>query len=128
MNSGAVQTVTSTAANAADINELPKLLREDDRVIFADAGYTSDKYRQEAWYLDMRWCVNDKHKPGKNLSASQKKRNRKQSSIRARVEHVFRMIKQQFAFKRPAIVVWRKMHHRSICWWVWQIFTWSGCS
>jgi hypothetical protein len=44
-NSGAVQTVTTTAANVADINELPKLLREDDRVIFAEAGYSSDEYR-----------------------------------------------------------------------------------
>ena len=48
----------------------------------------------------MRWCVNDKRKPGKNLSASQKKRNRKQSSVRARVEHVFRVIKQQFGFQK----------------------------
>nr|WP_161957571.1 transposase [Mariprofundus sp. EBB-1] len=44
--------------------------------------------------------MNDKCKPKKNLSASQKKRNRKQSSIRARVEHVFRVIKQQFGFKK----------------------------
>ncbi|MDQ6997362.1 MAG: transposase [Mariprofundus sp.] len=48
----------------------------------------------------MRCCVNDKRKPKKNLSASQKKRNRKQSSIRVRVEHVFRVIKQQFRFKK----------------------------
>jgi IS5 family transposase len=96
VNSGAVHTVTTTAANVADINELPKLLREDDRVIFADAGYSSDEYR----HLGLRWCVNDKRKPGKNLSASQKKRNRKQSSVRARVEHVFRVIKQQFGFQK----------------------------
>jgi IS5 family transposase len=38
VNSGAVHTVTTTAANVADINELPKLLREGDQVIFADAG------------------------------------------------------------------------------------------
>lgn len=39
VNSGAVHTVFTTAAHIADINELPKLLREDDRVIFADVGY-----------------------------------------------------------------------------------------
>jgi len=100
VNSGAVHTVTTTAANVADITELPKLLRENDRVIFADAGYTSDEYRRGARHLGIRWCVNDKRKPGKNLSASQKKRNRKQSSVRARVEHVFRVIKQQFGFQK----------------------------
>jgi IS5 family transposase len=100
VNSGAVHTVTTTAAHVADITELPKLLREGDRVIFADAGYTSDDYRRGARHLGIRWCVNDKRKPGKNLSSSQKKRNRKQSSIRARVEHVFRVIKQQFGFQK----------------------------
>jgi len=30
VNFGAVHTVTTTAANVADIHELPKLLREDD--------------------------------------------------------------------------------------------------
>ena len=100
VNSGAVHTVTTTAAHVADIAELPKLLRKDDRVIFADAGYTSDDYRRGARHLGLRWCVNDKRKPGKNLSSSQKKRNRKQPSIRARVEHVFRVIKQQFGFQK----------------------------
>jgi len=37
--------------------------------------------------MGIRWCVNDKRKKGHNLSNSQRKRNRKQSSVRARVEH-----------------------------------------
>ena len=40
VDSGAVHSVTVTAANEADINVLPKLLREQDAVIFGDAGYT----------------------------------------------------------------------------------------
>lgn len=35
-----------TAANPTDIVDLPTLLREDDHVIFADAGYTSDNYKK----------------------------------------------------------------------------------
>jgi transposase, IS5 family len=100
VDSGAVHTVTTTSANIADIDELPKLLRYDDAVVFADAGYTSDSYKRGAKKVGLRWCVNDKRKPKKNLSASQRKRNRKQSSIRARVEHVFRVIKQQFGFQK----------------------------
>ena len=50
--------------------------------------------------MGIRWCVQDKRKPGPNLSSSQRKRNRKQSSIRARVEHVFRVIKRQFGFTK----------------------------
>lgn len=100
VDSGAVHTVEVTAANEADINLLPKLLRPEDKVIFADAGYTSDEYKRGSRALGLRWCVQDKRKGGRNLSSSQRKRNRKQSSVRARVEHVFRVIKRQFGFTK----------------------------
>lgn len=104
VDSGAAHTVTVTAANTADITEMPKLLRQDDQVIFGDAGYASDEYKRGARKLGMRWAVQDKSKPkgslGAGLSSSQKKRNRKQSSIRARVEHLFRVIKRQFGYTK----------------------------
>ena len=100
VNSNVIHSATVTSANEADVNELPKLLREDDQAIFADAGYTSDSYKRGARALGMNWKVNDKRKPKKNLSASQKKRNRQNSSIRARVEHVFRVIKCQFGYRK----------------------------
>jgi len=100
VNSGAVHSVTTTAANIADITELPNLIRDSDQVIFGDAGYMSDDYKRGARHLGIRWCVNDKRKPGRNLSSRQKKRNRQQSSIRARVEHVFRVMKCQFGFTK----------------------------
>ena len=46
INSGAVHTVEITAANEADINVIPKLLRAEDEVIFGDAGYASDEYKR----------------------------------------------------------------------------------
>ena len=98
VDSGAVHSVTVTAANTADITELPKLLREDDQVIFGDAGYASEEYKVGSRELGLHWKVQDKAKPGRRLSASKKKRNRKQSSTRARVEHVFRVIKRQFGY------------------------------
>ncbi len=100
VNSGVVHSVTTTPANVADITELPNLLRDSDQVIFGDAGYTSDTYKRGARHLGLRWCVNDKRKPGKNLSTTQKKRNRQQSSIRAKVEHHFRIIKRQFGYQK----------------------------
>jgi len=100
VNSGAVHSVTVTPANRADIDELPKLLRPDDEVVFADAGYTSNEYKRGARHLGIHWCVQDKRKPKKNLSNSQRKRNRKRSSVRARVEHIFRVIKRQFGFDK----------------------------
>ena len=102
--SGAAHSVTVTAANRADIDELPKLLREEDAVIFGDAGYASDAYKRGARQMGLHWLVNDKGKPKNSqrpgLSARQKKRNRQRSSIRARVEHLFRIIKCQFGFTK----------------------------
>jgi IS5 family transposase len=100
VNSNAIHSATVTSANIADISEMPELLREEDEVVFGDAGYTSDSYKRGARSLGMAWKVNDKRKPKKNLSATQKKRNRKNSSIRARVEHCFRVLKCQFGYKK----------------------------
>ena len=100
VNSNAIHSATVTSANVADISEMPELLREEDEVVFGDAGYTSDSYKRGARSLGMSWKVNDKRKPKKNLSATQKKRNRKNSSIRARVEHCFRVLKCQFGYKK----------------------------
>jgi len=100
VNSNVIHSATVTSANEADITELPNVLREEDQVVFADAGYTSDSYKRGARALGMSWKVNDKRKPKKNMSASQKKRNRQNSSVRARVEHCFRVIKCQFGYKK----------------------------
>jgi IS5 family transposase len=104
VDSGAVHSVSVTAANRADISELPNLLRENDQVVFGDAGYASDEYKRGARALGMVWRVQDKAKPkgslGAALSGSQKKRNRRNSAIRARVEHLFRIVKRQFGYTK----------------------------
>jgi IS5 family transposase len=98
-------------------------LRKDDRVIFAGAGYTD----VELGIWACVGAVNDKRKPGKNLSSSQKKRNRKQSSIRARVEHVFRVIKQQFGFQKTRYRGLEKNASQiNLLEGGWQIFACSG--
>ena len=48
VDSGATHSVSVTAANRADISELPNLLRENDQVMFGDAGYASDEYKRGA--------------------------------------------------------------------------------
>ena len=45
--------------------------------------------------------MNGRRKPGRgNLSASQKQRNRRNSRVRARVAHLFRIIKCQFEYRK----------------------------
>lgn len=69
--------------------------------MFGDAGYASDTYKRGARALGMHWCVNDKRKARHgDLSASERKRNRRYSRVRARVEHLFRILKCQFGYRK----------------------------
>lgn len=96
--SGLVHTVEVTTAKDHDVTVLPKLVREDDQAVFGDKGYFSDTLKHDAREGGVYWGVLDKRKRGKGLSSSQKKRNRKHASIRAKVEHCFRIIKCQFGY------------------------------
>jgi IS5 family transposase len=106
VNSNVIHSATVTSANIADIDEMPNVLRETDEVVFADAGYTSNSYKRGARELGITWKVNDKRLPSHtknkkiNLSNKQKKSNKKNSSVRARVEHCFRVIKCQFGYRK----------------------------
>jgi hypothetical protein len=44
--------------------------------------------------------VKAKAKPGRPLSISQRRRNRRVGKIRAQVEHVFRVVKCQFGYRK----------------------------
>jgi IS5 family transposase len=98
VHSGLVHTVAVTPANASDISELPELPREDDRAVFGDKGYVSNTLKRAARKAGVFWGVSLKASKKHPLSSANKRTNRKRSSIRARVEHVFRVIKRQFGY------------------------------
>ena len=100
VDSGLAHTVSVTPANVADITELPNLLREDDRAVFGDAAYANNHYKRAARRAGVYWGVALKARPKSRLGASQKQRNRKHSSVRSRVEHLFRIIKCQFGYTK----------------------------
>lgn len=100
VNSGVAHTVAVTPANASDISQLPYLLREDDQAVFGDAGYVHNGYKRAARQAGVFWGVALKARPQRQLTAGQRHRNRRMSSIRSRVEHLFRVIKCQFGYRK----------------------------
>jgi IS5 family transposase len=90
---GVVHTVSVSPANVADVTELSNLLRVEDREVFGDAGYVNDLYKRAAKRAGVYWGVALKARPKPRLGSSQKQRNREHSSIRSRVEHLFRVTK-----------------------------------
>ena len=100
VNSGLVHTVSVTPANASDISQLPELVREDDRAVFGDKGYVNNQLKRLARKAGLFWGVSLKASKAHPLTEANKRFNHKMSSIRARVEHVFRVIKRQFGYTK----------------------------
>jgi IS5 family transposase len=101
-DSGLVHTVVGTAANVNDVTQGHALLHGQEEVVFADAGYQGVMKRPEAtgvqWQVAMRPGKRralDKSNPIDVLSENIEKLK---ASIRAKVEHPFRVIKRQFGF------------------------------
>ena len=101
VESGLVHTVTTTAANAADVTQTEHLLHGSEEVVFADAGYTGAEHRVER--KDISWYVAAKRGQVKAIAneavreATQDLETLK-ARVRARVEHPFRVVKRQFGF------------------------------
>ncbi|MEO6968015.1 MAG: transposase, partial [Rhodanobacteraceae bacterium] len=98
---GLVHTVTSTAANVADVTEVDKLLHGKEQRVYADAGYTgAEKYARKR---GRRWYVAVKRGKLKAITDPQLRDLSEQiehlkASIRAAVEHPFRVVKRQFGY------------------------------
>ena len=80
------------------------LLHGEESVVFADAAYQGAAKRPEAtgadWHVAMRPGKRralDKHSPWGDLL---KKAEQLKASVRAKVEHLFRVIKCQFGFTK----------------------------
>jgi IS5 family transposase len=99
--SGLVHTVRGTAGNVNDVVEANSLLHGSETDAFADAGYQGVAKRPDAkpevnWHVAMR--------PGKRRALDKTKAidnlidqvERIKASVRAKVEHPFRVIKRQF--------------------------------
>jgi IS5 family transposase len=79
---------------------MSRLIREGDQTVFGDKGYVNEKFKRAARAAGVYWAVLEKAKPRKKLSGNQNKRNKKHASVRARVEHAFRIIKCQFGYRK----------------------------
>ena len=101
--SGLVHTVRGTSGHVSDIAEANTLLHGEENVAFGDAGYQGVEKRPDAT-KDVTWHV--AMRPGKRRALNKEnaadvmidKAQKLKASIRAKVEHPFRVIKRQFGF------------------------------
>ncbi|PQP04158.1 IS5/IS1182 family transposase, partial [Burkholderia cepacia] len=103
--SGLVHTVRGTSGNVNDVLEANSLLHGEETDAFGDAGYQGVHKRPDAragvnWHVAMksgRRRTLDKSKP---LDALIDQVEQIKAGIRAKVEHPFRVIKQQFGYTK----------------------------
>ena len=98
--SGLVHTAGVTTGSVHDARVMDNLIREDDTAVYGDKGYASDAKQRAAEGAGVLWAVKAKAKLGRPLTTAQRRRNRRFGKIRAKVEHVFRVMKCQFGYRR----------------------------
>ena len=94
-----------TAANVNDVTQVHKLLHGKEDTICGDSGYTGADKREELQGVEAAFWIAEK--PSK-LRALKNKRERKyaerwehfKASLRAKVEHPFRVVKRQFGYTK----------------------------
>jgi IS5 family transposase len=97
--------VECTAANVNDVTQVHKLLHGKEDTICGDSGYTGADKREELQGVEAAFWIAEK--PSK-LRAMKNKRDRKyaerwehfKASLRAKVEHPFRVVKRQFGYTK----------------------------
>jgi IS5 family transposase len=98
--SGLVHTAGVTAGSVHDAKVMDNLVREDDRAVYGDKAYACGWKKQAARAAGVLWAVKEKAKAGHKLTPRQRAFNKKHGSVRAKVEHVFRVLKCQFGYRK----------------------------
>jgi len=107
--SGLVHSVEVTAANVHDVTMTPELLTGEEDVVYGDSGYIGAEKRDNAITHNkqgkkIKYRTNRKPSQIKRLSKSgqykAKKKEHQKSSVRAKVEHVFAVIKNLFGYRK----------------------------
>jgi IS5 family transposase len=101
---GYVHSVTCTAANVHDLDEAANLVRQDDEVVYCDAGYQGAEKRpgiaDDVHLSKVEWRVAVRKGQLKTMPAHDRVMESRKASVRAKVEHPFLIVKRDFGFTK----------------------------
>ena len=100
-DSGLVHSMRGTSGHVSDIAEGNSLLHGQEKLGFGDAGYRGIEKRPDArldvtWHIAMRPGKRKKLNKNNEADAMLDQAEKLKASVRAKVEHPFRVIKRQF--------------------------------
>ena len=99
----------ATSANVHDVTKTSKLLTGEEEVVYGDSGYLGAGKHDDAIIRNkagrkIKYRINRRPSQVKKLSKSgqyaAKKAEHAKSSVRAKVEHVFGVVKKQLRFRK----------------------------
>ena len=108
-DTGLVHHVEVTSANIHDVTMVTQLLTGEETAVYGDSGYLGAERREDAVRQNKqgkRICYKINRRPSqiKNRSARShaqiKRREHEKSSVRAKVEHIFAVVKRLFHFRK----------------------------
>jgi IS5 family transposase len=95
---GVIHSITTTPANAHDITQLSELLHGEEETVWGDAGYCGAEKRSELQAVEVDWLICQRPGVRKTLNGIAARAEKAKAQVRAKVEHVFLKIKQQFGY------------------------------
>ena len=109
---GHVHSAATSAASVADKHMLPDLLHGEERKVWGDGGYQgqTEAIQEAAPHAQDMTCKRTMFKD--YVDELQKKKNTTKSKVRAKVEHVFRILKRVFGFDKVRYRGLAKNHNR----------------
>ena len=97
--SGLVHSAVVTAANVHDKHPLPDLLHGNEQRVYGDSAYASQKELIASKAPNAKDFTNQRtRRAGGVVDEVERSKNRNKSKIRARVEHVFGVVKRLWGF------------------------------
>lgn len=108
-DSGLVHTVKVTAANVNDVTMTSQLLTGEENAVYGDSGYLGADKREEAITRNkagkrIRYKLNRRpsqiNKQSPRSQRQLKRREHEKSSVRAKVEHVFGVVKGRLRYRK----------------------------
>jgi IS5 family transposase len=95
-----IHSVAVTAANCHDSQMLEDLLHGDETRVWGDSAYAGQKEAINATATNASDFTQNRAYRNKPLSEQQESANRYKSKTRARVEHIFGILKRQFGYRK----------------------------
>jgi len=97
---GLVHSVVVTNASVHDSQVLDKLLHGEEQAIYGDKAYSSEAKKKEFEVKGVEWRVNLRGNRWHELTEEEVETNHLRSQVRAKVEHVFLVIKHLWRYQK----------------------------